>query len=74
MNFDESIENVQTSINIINREWIDVNILCKAPCPIMTDIPGYIQAIMKRDYETVYRINWMDNVLPSMLGRICHRS
>lgn len=39
----------------------------------MTDIPGYIQAIMQGDYEKAYAINRNDNVLPSILGRVCHR-
>jgi len=36
------------STDIIDRKWIDVNIPCSAACPIMTDISGYIQAIMGR--------------------------
>ena len=39
----------------------------------MTDIPGYIGAIMQGNYEKAYLINRMDNVLPGVLGRICHR-
>jgi NADPH-dependent glutamate synthase beta subunit-like oxidoreductase len=65
--------NIYTSTDIIDRKWIDVNIPCLAACPIMTDIPGYIQAIMEGDYETAYRINRMDNVLPGALGRVCNR-
>ena len=64
---------VYVSADILDRKWIDVNIPCKAACPIMTDIPGYIQAIMNGDYETAYRINRMDNVLPGVLGRVCSR-
>jgi len=62
-----------SSTDLLDRRWIDVNIPCKAACPIMTDIPGYIQAIMQSDYETAYRINRLDNVLPGVLGRVCHR-
>lgn len=70
----QNIENeIQHSTDLIDRKWIDVNIPCKAACPIMTDIPGYIGAIMEGDYEKAYRINRMDNVLPSVLGRVCHR-
>ena len=65
--------NTQVSTDIIDRKWIDVNIPCRTACPIMTDIPGYIQAIMEGDYETAYRINRMDNVLPGVLGRVCNR-
>ncbi|MBN1347992.1 FAD-dependent oxidoreductase [candidate division KSB1 bacterium] len=61
------------STDTLDRKWIDVNIPCKAACPIMTDIPGYIQAIMEEDYETAYQINRMDNVLPGVLGRVCDR-
>ena len=66
-------KHTQVSTDIIDRKWIDVNIPCRAACPIMTDIPGYIQAIMEGDYETAYRINRQDNVLPGVLGRVCHR-
>jgi hypothetical protein len=66
-------DSIEISTNQIDRKWIDINIPCKTACPIMTDIPGYIQAIMEGDYETAYRINRMDNVLPSVLGRVCHR-
>lgn len=61
------------STDIIDRKWIDVNIPCKTACPIRTDIPGYIQAIMEGDYEKAYLINRRDNVIPSILGRVCHR-
>ncbi|MFZ5515060.1 MAG: FAD-dependent oxidoreductase [Candidatus Zhuqueibacterota bacterium] len=64
---------IQHSTDLIDRKWIDVNIPCKAACPIMTDIPGYIGAIMAGDYERAYAINRMDNVLPGVLGRVCHR-
>jgi NADPH-dependent glutamate synthase beta subunit-like oxidoreductase len=64
---------VRGSTDILDRKWIDVNIPCKVACPIMTDIPGYIQAIMAGDYETAYHINRMDNVLPGVLGRVCNR-
>ncbi|NOZ60795.1 MAG: FAD-dependent oxidoreductase [Calditrichaeota bacterium] len=60
------------STDIIDRKWIDVNIPCKNACPIRTDIPGYIQAIMDGDYEKAYLVNRRDNVLPSILGRVCH--
>lgn len=64
---------IEISTDIVDRKWIDVNIPCKKACPIMTDIPGYIQAIMEGDFERAYRINRRDNVLPSILGRVCHR-
>ncbi len=65
--------NSYQSTDKIDRKWIDVNIPCSEACPIMTDIPGYIQAIMEGDYNTAYRINREDNVLPGVLGRVCNR-
>lgn len=62
-----------TSTDRLDRKWIDVNIPCSAACPIMTDIPGYIQALMEGDYKKAYLINRMDNVLPGVLGRVCNR-
>lgn len=73
MNEENKAKDTQVSTDIIDRKWIDVNIPCRAACPIMTDIPGYIQAIMQGDYTTAYKINRMDNVLPGVLGRVCNR-
>lgn len=67
------VKEVRISKDIIDRKWVDVNIPCRTACPIMTDIPGYIQAIMEGDYQKAYLINRMDNVLPGILGRVCHR-
>ncbi len=61
------------STDKLDRKWIDVNIPCSAACPAMTDIPDYIQAIAAGDYETAYRINREENILPGVLGRVCNR-
>ena len=61
------------STDKLDRKWIDVNIPCSAACPAITDIPGYIQAIAAGDYETAYRINREENILPGVLGRVCDR-
>jgi len=57
----------------LDRKWIDTSIPCQAACPIMTDVAGYIEALVKGDYAEAYRINRVDNVLPGSLGRVCHR-
>ena len=61
------------STDVLDRSWIDTNIPCQTACPIQTDIPGYIEAIIHKDYEEAYRINRLDNVFPGVLGRVCHR-
>ncbi|MCP5004468.1 MAG: FAD-dependent oxidoreductase [Planctomycetes bacterium] len=62
-----------TSMDKIDRKWLDVNVPCSAACPIMTDIPGYIQTLSESDYKKAYLINRKDNVLPGVLGRVCNR-
>ncbi len=61
------------SRDIIDRKWVEVNVPCQTACPIQTDIPGYIEAIIHKDYEQAYMINRLDNVFPGVLGRVCHR-
>lgn len=48
-----------------------VSVPCQFACPAHTDIPGYLAAIAKGDYDTAYRINLRDNVFPGVLGRVC---
>ncbi len=44
--------------------WLERNIPCRFACPARTDIPGYLAAISKGDFEQAYRINLADNVFP----------
>ncbi len=53
--------------------WVERNIPCQAACPARTDIPGYLDAIARGDFDGAYRINLMDNVFPAVLGRVCTR-
>lgn len=54
-------------------QWLEKNIPCQAACPAHTDIPGYLEAIARGDFESAYRINLRDNVFPAVLGRVCTR-
>jgi NADPH-dependent glutamate synthase beta subunit-like oxidoreductase/NAD-dependent dihydropyrimidine dehydrogenase PreA subunit len=54
-------------------DWLRKNIPCRAACPAATDIPGYLAAIARSEYEEAYRINLRDNVFPGVLGRVCTR-
>jgi NADPH-dependent glutamate synthase beta subunit-like oxidoreductase len=53
--------------------WLRKNIPCQAACPAGTDIPGYLSAIYRGEYDQAYRINLWDNVFPGVLGRVCAR-
>ena len=57
----------------IDFDWLEKNIPCQAACPAGTDVPGYLEAITRKDYEEAYRINLRDNVFPAVLGRVCTR-
>ena len=54
-------------------EWLKKNIPCQAKCPAGTDIPGYLNAVYRGDYDHAYKINLHDNVFPAVLGRVCSR-
>ncbi|NKB23878.1 MAG: FAD-dependent oxidoreductase [Kiritimatiellae bacterium] len=54
-------------------DWLEKNIPCQQGCPAKTDIPGYLSAIYKGQYDLAYRINLKDNVFPAVLGRVCSR-
>lgn len=53
--------------------WLDKNIPCQKACPAGTDIPSYLAAIYRGDYDRAYKINLHDNVFPAVLGRVCSR-
>lgn len=56
-----------------DMNWLEGNIPCQAACPAKTDIPGYLEAIYKGEYQEAYQINLRDNVFPDILGRVCAR-
>ena len=46
---------------------------CRFACPAKTNVPGYVEAIAKGDFDTAYRIDLRDNVFPATLGFSCTR-
>lgn len=44
---------------------------CVAGCPVGIDIPAFIDAIAKGEFESAYRILRRDTVLPAVCGRVC---
>ena len=55
----------------IDVGWLKKNIPCRTACPANTNIPEYIDAIVKEDYAKSYEINRRDNIFPGILGRVC---
>jgi formate dehydrogenase major subunit len=54
-------------------QWAAANVPCQKACPADTDIPGYLDAILRGEYGKAYKINLRDNVFPAVLGRVCSR-
>lgn len=44
---------------------------CIAGCPVLEDIPGFIEAIKKKDFEKSLRLIRDTNCLPAITGRVC---
>ncbi|UCE98288.1 MAG: dihydropyrimidine dehydrogenase, partial [Dehalococcoidia bacterium] len=44
---------------------------CVAGCPVGIDIPGFIDAILKKDMRNSARILKNKNSLPAICGRVC---
>lgn len=45
---------------------------CQNACPAGIDVPGYIEAIQKREYFQAVEIIREDNPFPSVCGRVCN--
>ena len=44
---------------------------CIAGCPVLIDIPGFIQKICEKDYRGSYDILMDANLMPAICGRVC---
>lgn len=58
---------------ITNPEYFHKVIDCQYACPAHTAVPEYIRCIDEERYEDAYMVNWVSNVFPGILGRICDR-
>ena len=59
--------------NTDNPEYFHKVIDCQYACPSHTPVPEYIRLIGQGKYDEAFRINWISNVFPGVLGRICDR-
>lgn len=44
---------------------------CVAGCPVVIDIPGFIEKIAQEDFEAAFRILNQSSALPAVCGRVC---
>ncbi|MDX9835740.1 MAG: FAD-dependent oxidoreductase, partial [Desulfobulbus sp.] len=59
--------------DIDNPEYFHKVIDCQYACPAHTPVPEYIRLISEKRYDEAYRLNWVSNVFPGVLGRVCDR-
>jgi NADPH-dependent glutamate synthase beta subunit-like oxidoreductase/formate hydrogenlyase subunit 6/NADH:ubiquinone oxidoreductase subunit I len=52
---------------------LGASVPCRAACPAGTNVPAYLEAIARGDFDEAYRINLRDNVFPAVLGHVCTR-
>jgi len=59
--------------DIKNPEYFLRVVDCQYACPAHTPVPEYIRLILHEQYTEAYMINWVSNVFPGILGRVCDR-
>lgn len=59
--------------NIEDPEYFHKVIDCQYACPSHTPVPEYIRLLSQGKYDEAYKINWISNVFPGILGRVCDR-
>ncbi len=59
--------------DIEDPEYFHKVIDCQFACPAHTPVPEYIRLISEKRYTDAYLINWVSNVFPGVLGRVCDR-
>jgi formate dehydrogenase (NADP+) beta subunit len=59
--------------NIEDPEYFHKVIDCQYACPSHTPVPEYIRLISQGKYDEAFKINWISNVFPGILGRVCDR-
>ena len=59
--------------DIEDPEYFHKVIDCQFACPAHTQVPEYIRLISEKRYTDAYMVNWVSNVFPGILGRVCDR-
>lgn len=59
--------------NIVQADeaWFKENINCQNACPVNTPASNYIERLQEGDYDGALKLNFMANLFPHILGRVC---
>jgi NADPH-dependent glutamate synthase beta subunit-like oxidoreductase/ferredoxin len=66
-------ETTLQATNVTNPAYFHKVVDCQWACPAHTPVPEYIRLIGQGRYSDAYMINWVSNVFPGILGRVCDR-
>ena len=62
---------MKDKIFIADDHWFRENINCQYACPVNTQAMNYIERAVEGDFDSSLRLNFMANLLPHVLGRVC---
>ncbi len=54
-----------------DESWFRENISCQYACPVNTPASSYIERIQDGDFDGALGLNYMANLFPHILGRVC---
>lgn len=54
-----------------DESWFKENVSCQYACPVNTPASSYIERIQDGDYNGALSLNYMANLFPHILGRVC---
>ena len=54
-----------------DENWFRENISCQYACPVNTPASSYIERLQDGDYDGALGLNYMANLFPHILGRVC---
>jgi len=54
-----------------DESWFRENISCQSACPVNTPASNYIERLQDGDYDGALGLNYMANLFPHILGRVC---
>ncbi|MDR4508359.1 MAG: FAD-dependent oxidoreductase [Candidatus Brocadiaceae bacterium] len=59
------------SISLADDHWFRENINCQYACPVNTPAMSYIERIVEENFGASLQLNFMANLFPHILGRVC---
>jgi len=67
------MRNNQVEYKVVQADesWFRENISCQYACPVNTPAGSYIERIQEGDYDGALVLNYMANLFPHILGRVC---